>query len=115
MTVGAVVSVSGMGSGAPGGEVAFGASIVNATSVADVAMVTLLNGANTIGIPTGAVGCFFVPYPSNVQTLTLKGVTGDTGVPLHVTNPIVISFGGGNTFVITAGGNTGGISYFYFF
>jgi hypothetical protein len=114
--VGAVVSINGTVTGAPGGEVGFGANVVNATSVAQVTQVTLASGANTIGVPSGAVGCFFVPYAGNVQALTLKGVSGDTGVGLHPTNPAVLSFASGVTsFVITAGGVTGGVSELYFF
>src|SRR5258708_34458418 len=115
MTVAAIVTVSGSVSGMPEGQISFGASIVDSTAPVGVTTVTLLSGVNTITIPTGAQGCFFVPYAANVQTLTLKGNSGDTGLPLHVTNPIVLSFGGNSTFLVVAGGNTGGGSEVYFF
>jgi hypothetical protein len=113
---GAVVTVAGAVTAALGGEISFGGTILNAVSIADVALVTLLSGVNTIGIPTGAVGCYFVPYASNAQQLTLKGAGGDTGLILAPTQPVLLSFGGGiNTFIIQAAGNTGGVSELYFF
>ena len=53
-------------------------------------IVALTNGANTVTVPTGATAAIIVPpnasYPQPNPnwggTLTLKGVTGDTGVAI---------------------------------
>lgn len=83
------------------------ASADNALSPADIDIVTLVLGANTITLPTGGstpIGVTIVPPAGNVETLTLKGVTGDTGILLHSTNPTTIMFGTGVvSFVLTAG------------
>ena len=60
------------------------------TAVTAETIVTLSIGANTISVPTGATNAIIVPpnaafpqpNPSYSGTLTLKGVTGDTGVPI---------------------------------
>lgn len=52
---------------------------------------SLLIGANTITAPiiSGLVvtGLLIIPPAGNTSLITLKGVTGDTGVPLHLTDP----------------------------
>ena len=48
---------------------------------------TLSSGANTVNIPAGALGVTIVPPPGNTVALTVKGVSGDTGLPLHLTQP----------------------------
>lgn len=42
--------------------------------------------------PAGAVGCVIEPPASNLVGLTLKGITGDTGIPIASNQPTVISF-----------------------
>jgi hypothetical protein len=64
----------------------------------------LATGANTIAVPAGHQGVWVIPPSGNVVTMTLKGVTGDTGVPLHATLGAILFFPLGTTsFVITAG------------
>lgn len=65
---------------------------------------SLSSGANTITVPTGAKACAIQPDSANAQTLTLKGVTGDTGVPIGKTGATVLALDGQASFVITAGG-----------
>ncbi len=62
---------------------------VNASSPSQDTFVNLASGANTITAPVAATPtrCTIVPPAGNIVLLTLKGVTGDTGVPLHKTNP----------------------------
>ena len=68
-------------------------------------LLTLSSGANTITVPTGgstAKACTMMPPSGNTATLTLKGVTGDTGVLMHATDPTSISLASSVTsFVIT--------------
>ncbi len=73
----------------------------------DVIDLSLASGANTITVPTlpSPNGCIIIPPGSAGPTLTLKGVTGDTGVPMSNTYPTVLNWGAGNApanFVITA-------------
>ena len=85
----------------------------NASSPGDVEILTLASGANTITLPTGGSsvkGATIILPSGNTQTLTLKGVTGDTGVALHKTDPTSISFDTTVTsFVLTAGGTITGL------
>ncbi len=71
----------------------------NATSPSQDTFVNLASGANTITAPVAATPtrCTIVPPSGNTVLLTLKGVTGDTGVPLHKTDPT--SFGIDSTLV----------------
>lgn len=49
--------------------------------------VSLAAAANTFAVPVGATVLIFIPAAGNTQALTLKGVTGDTGIRLHKTFP----------------------------
>lgn len=67
--------------------------------------VDLSSGFNSIDAPVGAKGVIFIPPTDNAETLTLKGVTGDTGIPLDPASPAFIPLDGtGANFGITAGG-----------
>lgn len=67
----------------------------NAVAPGAVSIYTLAAGFNTITLPTGGStprGATIIPPDDNTETLTLKGVTGDTGIALHKTDPTVITF-----------------------
>lgn len=89
----------------------------NAAASGSVTMHTLSSGANTITAPTGGstLSCATIVPPSgNTQTLTLKGVTGDTGVLLHKTDPTSLALDSTvTTFVLTAGGTITGLRIFW--
>lgn len=89
----------------------------NAASAGSVEVKTLSSGANTITVPTGGTtptACTIVPPAANTQTLTLKGVTGDTGVGLHLTDPTSIALASAvTTFCITAGGTVTGLRLYW--
>lgn len=93
------------------------AAASNAAASGSVTMHTLASGANTITAPTGGStlsGATIVPPSSNTQTLTLKGVTGDTGVLLHKTDPTSLALDSTDTtFVLTAGGTITGLRIFW--
>ena len=81
----------------------------NANAPGDIDVLELAAGNNTITLPTGGSapkGATIIPPPGNVQTMTLKGVGGDTGIPMHLTDPSTITFATPPpaSFVITAGG-----------
>ena len=76
----------------------------NTSSPGEIESVDLANGANTITPPTGATACTIVPPSGNTTSITLKGVTGDTGHRIHNTDPTSIGiFAAASTFVLTAG------------
>jgi len=78
----------------------------NAASPGQVQIIALASGANTITPPAGAQAVTIKPPTGNTVTLTLKGVTGDTGVGLHLTDPS--SFGlasAASTFCLTTNGS----------
>lgn len=86
----------------------------NAASPGDIDVFGLVIGPNTITLPTGGTtpkGATIVPPSSNTQTITLKGVAGDTGIALHKTDPTSISFDSPPpvSFVLAAGGTIDGL------
>jgi hypothetical protein len=89
----------------------------NAASPGQVQIVTLASGANTITVPTGGAtvtAVYIVPPSGNVQTLILKGVTGDTGVGLHLTDPSRVALASSvTTFVLTAGNTITGLRLYW--
>jgi hypothetical protein len=91
----------------PGGSVSQSTNIPgNSSNEYNVTTLTPASGANTITVPSFAAGAIIRPASTNTQTLTLKGVTGDTGVAISKINPTVISFDTSPpaNFVLTAGG-----------
>ena len=76
-------------------------------------LINLSTGANTITVPTGAVGVTIIPPANNTQTMLLKKVTGDTGINLALTAPCSLSLDTVTTFVITAGGSITGVRFIY--
>ena len=85
----------------------------NTVSPGDIDIVSLAAGFNLITPPTGGKtpkACTIVPPAGNVTTITLKGVTGDTGISLHLTDPSSIALGNPvGTFGLTAGAIIDGI------
>ncbi len=67
----------------------------NADSPSQSELRTLALGFNLITPPVGAVptGVTFQAPAGNVATITLKGVTGDTGFLLHPTDPTSLGLG----------------------
>lgn len=89
----------------------------NAASPGSVTIHTLASGVNTITVPTGGstpTAATILPPTGNVQTIILKGVTGDTGVGLHLTDPTVIALASSTaTFALTAGGTITGLRIYW--
>ena len=67
----------------------------NTASPAQSEYIDLASGTNTITLPTGGsatvVGVIIIPPAGNTNLIIAKGVTGDTGIPLHLTNPSFIA------------------------
>lgn len=89
----------------------------NAASPGSVEIKTLASGANTITVPTGGTtptACTILPPAGNIVTMLLKGVTGDTGVGLHLTDPTTIALAAATaTFVITTSNTLTGIRFYW--
>lgn len=72
--------------------------LFNGNSPAVVQAISLISGANTISATNcpaiaTAAGVFIVPPAGQGTTITLKGVTGDTGIPVAFTGaPTFLSF-----------------------
>lgn len=79
-------------------------AIQNGSSPGAIDVVGLIAGANTITVPSGSTGATIIPPSTNTETMTLKGVSGDTGIALALTSPTSIALATVTTFVITAGG-----------
>jgi len=107
------ITISGVKPGVGAGPQTIGPLTITANaSIGAVTDIVLASGANTITVPAGSTAMVIVPPTTNTQTLTLKGVTGDTGVPLSPTQPSVISFPASapSTVVLTAGALFSGIT-----
>jgi hypothetical protein len=79
------------------------AAASNVASPAEIEIVALSAGANTITPPSGARAVTIIPPIANTVLLTLKGVTGDTGVVLHLTDPTSVGLNSyATTFCLTA-------------
>ena len=89
----------------------------NEASPGSVEIKTLASGLNTITVPTGGstvVAVTIVPPVGNTTSITLKGVTGDTGVRLHNTDPTTIAIDPSTTtFVLTTGGTVTGVRLYW--
>lgn len=70
-------------------------------------------GDNTVTPPAGALGCTIIPPVGNAQAITLKGVAGDTGVPLHKTDPTSLGIPTSAAFVLTVAGTITGIRFIW--
>lgn len=84
------VSITVNSTGGPDGSTTFTSNRPLPSVVQSEVIVTLINGATTVTVPTGTtIGIIVPPNAATPQpnpnwggTLTLKGVTGDTGVPI---------------------------------
>jgi hypothetical protein len=46
---------------------------------------------NTFNAPAGTKLCFIIPPTTNTQAVTLKGVNGDTGLSLNISEPTILA------------------------
>ena len=99
------VSTSGLIGGGGGADV----NITLSSADYDHSQLTLASGDNTIAIPVGGLAMLFIPPVANSDTITLKGVTGDTGIPLSKTEPSYISLdAAGGDILLVAGAEIAG-------
>lgn len=92
-------------------------SAPNALSAGSIEIKTLASGLNTITVPTGGTtptAVTIVPPAGNTQSITLKGVTGDTGIALHLTDPTSLTLASTvTTFALTTGGIITGMRFYW--
>lgn len=85
----------------------------NTASPGQIDIVTLASGANTITIPAGGStpkAVTIIPPSGNTTLITLKGISGDTGVALHHTDPTSIAIDSTvATFVLNAAAGITGV------
>lgn len=97
------VTITGAISGGPDGARTFGPFSINlSNAVTETLIVSLSVGANTITVPSGTTVAVIVPpnapypipNPAYGGTLTLKGVAGDTGIPISNYMPTLLDWAG---------------------
>lgn len=76
--------------------------------------VTLASGNNTITVPSSGTAVpnavTIIPPSGNVVVLKVKGVAGDTGISIHLTDPTTIALATTvTTFVLNASTDVAGI------
>ncbi len=103
------------------GSVSVSFSIVGTATPVSLSQ-NLASGANTITVPTPDVapyrGVLISPPAANAVALTLKGVSGDTGLRIPENTPFLFLFDGTAVpanFVINAASATTGNTSFLFF
>lgn len=88
------------------GGVIFGQTLAagaNSNSPGMSELRTLLSGFNSITVPTSGTvptAVTIIPPSGNTTSIILKGVSGDTGIRLHNTDPTTIAI---NSTVVTIG------------
>jgi hypothetical protein len=94
------ISVTGTLTGEPEGSSTIALSWSIVAGISD-ALVGLASGANTVTVPTGTTLVICIPPIANTETVTAKGVSGDTGFLLSSTRPTIIAWQSGSSFVLT--------------
>ena len=89
----------------------------NNASPAQIQILTLAAGDNTITAPGGGstpVSCTIVKPSGNAVVIKLKGAGADTGVQLHKTDPDTISIDAGvGSFILNAAAQVAGVRLFW--
>lgn len=112
MAVTGTLYLTGTLAGEPEGQSTISLSWSITAGVSD-ALVGLSSGANTVTVPTGTTLVIIVPPTSNTETITIKGVSGDSGVQISKTAPSIFAWQTGSTFVLTAGGAIAGLKVLF--
>jgi hypothetical protein len=86
------VNITGGVTGQP-----LGSEVINKTitsAVSNIISVALASGANTITVvpTTGTSGCIIALPSTNTAVVTLKGVSGDTGIAIGKTTTTVLNW-----------------------
>lgn len=91
------------------GNLSYGAP-ENADSPGIIDLITLAAGANELEKPDDAQAVTIILPEDNEVAITLKGISGDTGILLHLTAPTSIGLADGvTTLVLTAAAEIAGV------
>lgn len=103
MTVSGSWRVYGSITGLPQGTEAVDVSIVAPSTSVGGRTALSINGFQnmTTLTPAAATAVIIIPPSANANTITLKGVTGDTGFQLSKTQPTLITLVAGQTWGLT--------------
>jgi len=89
----------------------------NAASPGSIEIKTLSSGFNSISVPTGGTtvtACTIVPPTGNTTSIIVKGITGDTGIRIHNTDPTTIAIDSSVTTIgLTAGAGITGVRLYW--
>lgn len=90
----------------------------NAASPGTIEVKTLAIGFNSITVPAvvgvTVTAVTIIPPAGNAQSLTLKGITGDTGIRLHNTDPTSLAIDSSVTAIgLTAGASIVGVRFIW--
>lgn len=96
------------------GDIAYGpqpfSALDNLVSPGQTDLTSFVSGANTITAPvvSGVVvtGLTIIPPAGNTTAMTMKGVSGDSGFPIHKTDPTSIGIDTGFTSLIISAAST---------
>lgn len=73
-------------------------------------LINLVIGFNQVSIKSGAHAVTIIPPTTNAVSITLKGLTGDTGIRIHNTDPTTVAFDSSvATIGLTAGAALNGV------
>lgn len=89
-------------------------TLVNSGSPLKVETMDLAAGWNALTAPTGAKMVSIIPPSDNAETLTLKGVTGDTGVPLDPVGGADLTLAASPTIGLAAGDTVTGVQVIWY-
>ncbi len=86
----------------------------NVLSPGAIQVTELTAGANTIAVPSDSVAVTILPPAGNTIGITLKGISADTGVILHPTDPTSLGLSSGvSSFVLTAFGGSATVRFIW--
>ena len=109
------LTISGGVAGLPSGTKTIAPPVISTfTAVGQVSDIALAVGDNAIPIPAGATAVVITPPVGNAASLRLKGVTGDTGVLIHKTNPTALALDPATVLLVNASGAMPGTTEFNF-
>jgi len=95
MAANASIQITGAIQGAPGGSATIGPlTISSAAANYQVQTIVLQSGANTITLPTlpAPTGCIIILPTANTSIVTLKGISGDTGIAIGKTTTQMLTW-----------------------
>lgn len=81
----------------------------NDSAPGQISSPSLVSGNNTITPPFDSEGVTIVMPNNNTILVTLKGVNGDTGIALHLTDPTSLGLNSTSTFVLNCANDLTGV------